>query len=65
MDNIAKYPKDWYKQMTRNKRTRSKSEPNKATTKEKEGSKRNSTGSEPVKEDAAKETAEETEAIAE
>lgn len=59
MDNISKYPKDWYTQMTRKKHSRSKSEPNKSSKDAQKQKKRNSTGSE----EAPK--AEETEEAAE
>jgi hypothetical protein len=67
MDNISKYPKDWYRQMTRNAKTCSESEPNKAAgaQENKGGSKRNSTGSETVKDEETKEVAEEPEETAE
>ncbi|KXJ26223.1 uncharacterized protein CFAP97D1 [Exaiptasia diaphana] len=63
MDNIAKYPKDWYNQMTKNKKhSRSKSEPDKSSKKDKESKKRNSVGAEPAGQEAPEEETEEVEA---
>lgn len=57
MDNISKYPKDWYQQMTKGKKhSRTKSEPNKSSKKDQEAKKRNSVGSEAA---AAPDTTEE------
>lgn len=58
MDNIAKYPKDWYNQMTKGKKhSRSKSEPDKSSKKDQESKKRNSVGAEPEPQEAPEEEA--------
>ncbi|EDO45251.1 predicted protein [Nematostella vectensis] len=65
MDNIAKYPKDWYKQMTRKHRSRTQSEPARTTTSENKNSTETKEEPAPEEETAEVPPTEEPEAEAE